>query len=1490
MKKFTILIALALIVSAVSAQNMPRRAFPAGRTLSSQGQVVNTLSTAINETGTVSSTPGSVQSPWMAPSGTSVLTEGFDGTTGVAMPAGWTMVNSATGTITASTLGAWMTTATTPHSGTRTAYINLANTTAVGYWGQLRSPALTLTAGKNYQISIWIYWGAGASTTYLDALTVYLLKGAFDTTNDPIIATVMDAGPFSGQTPMPQQIWTQYVVNVTPDETGSDYYLYFEAGNINAYTTPNATYKGGNLRVDDVSVQELTLKQNDLAITASAYPFSQVPATQTILPTLSADVKNWGSAPQTNVKVTVSHNGTVIGTSAPLASLDPLQTSTFTITSSDPVVVGDNTLTYTVSADLPDDDTSDNSFTTTFTGTTHLFATDDGSMATYISGTANYRYGSVYTFTQPTVLNQVQAYLYTGHNTTTNGYTLRIQAITGPNTADATIIYSQPFTAVASTAWTNVSLTTPQTLAAGSYFISIGVTTATNYLLADAGIQGRTPYASTNGTALSYGTGSAFLRLLVDLSANDIQIVPTSTGFPYAQVPLIIGQSLPFPNLPANVYNMGSAPQTNIVFSATYNGADMGSSTLASLASLTTTTMSITPPAGTLFPTTVGTSDLVYTVAQTETDNNPADNTLTCHFQMSDNVYAVDNVPATNIVGAGYGTANSRIGNIFTIPNTVLLTQVQIGFDNNAAAANERLVITRATNTTTINATDLFATVVNFTRPAGGGWITVNVPTTMLTPGMYFLAVQSLTADNHMVGCDPLLNNTIYLAASATATTLSAQTGTFGAGAIRMVLQALPANDASVTAITSPVSGKNLSTAETVTATITNLGSQPITSCDLELTVDGTVVATETYTGSGIATNATDNYTFTAKADLSQEGDHTIKVRAILTGDANNDNDSYTVTVNNLVCIATFPFSEDFGSNTYNCWTWSSNNTANTPGVATVSGNVLWRFTSSANATGTNAFYQYLFTPVLPESTYPLKVTFDIARSSTTAEAAVAVGYSTTDNAPTSFTWQTPTFTPTTTTLTTNSITVPAGAKYIAFNYQATARHSGSYYYIDNIHIDQLYDDDAAVTAITSPVSGPNLTAAETVIATVKNNGQNDITALDMELTVDGIVVATEPYTGTIAAGATYNYTFTATADLSAPGDHFVKVKAILTGDENADNDSLVVTVTNVMYTVNLLTSDDNLGTTLGSGVYPPSTNITIYAIPKMGNYFAKWSDNNTDNPRALTVTGDITLTATLGDNAAMLAQIAELEADTTNMGNQIRTLNGQITTLNNQITTLNNQITTLQSDNAALTTQVNELKTDTTNMGILIRSLQSQIADLNSQITILNGQITTLNGQITTLQADNTALTNQVTDLQNQITTLNGQITTLQADNADLTNQIIVLNGQITDLQNQLDVANDTIASLRQQLADCQAVSVPTVTASSINVYPNPVHSNGLLYIDGDNLKAGDKLEIYSMAGKLVSTHYATGINNYFNIGNLADGMYMLRCAGRNGIKFEVR
>ena len=105
--------------------------------------------------------------------------------------------------------------------------------------------------------------------------------------------------------------------------------------------------------------------------------------------------------------------------------------------------------------------------------------------------------------------------------------------------------------------------------------------------------------------------------------------------------------------------------------------------------------------------------------------------------------------------------------------------------------------------------------------------------------------------------------------------------------------------DVGVVNIISPVSS-TLGNAEEVSITIRNFGQDTQTSIPITLAVNGEEVATEVYTGS-LPRVREDTFTFTTTVDLSEVGEiYEITATTELPGDENSQNDSFSVSVENL--------------------------------------------------------------------------------------------------------------------------------------------------------------------------------------------------------------------------------------------------------------------------------------------------------------------------------------------------------------------------------------------------------------------------------------------------------------------------------------------------------------------------------------------------------------------------------------------------------------
>jgi hypothetical protein len=77
-------------------------------------------------------------------------------------------------------------------------------------------------------------------------------------------------------------------------------------------------------------------------------------------------------------------------------------------------------------------------------------------------------------------------------------------------------------------------------------------------------------------------------------------------------------------------------------------------------------------------------------------------------------------------------------------------------------------------------------------------------------------------------------------------------------------------------------------------------------------------------------------------------------------------------------------------------------------------------------------------------------------------------------------------------------------------------------------------------------------------------------------------------------------------------------------------------------------------------------------------------------------------------------------------------------------------------------------------------------------------------------------------------------------------------------------------------------STGVGTLAAGSLTIYPNPT-TGGRLTIENGDLKAGDKVELYSLTGSLVATfEVTTGAQTVINVSRLPKGVYIVKLGKR--------
>ena len=105
---------------------------------------------------------------------------------------------------------------------------------------------------------------------------------------------------------------------------------------------------------------------------------------------------------------------------------------------------------------------------------------------------------------------------------------------------------------------------------------------------------------------------------------------------------------------------------------------------------------------------------------------------------------------------------------------------------------------------------------------------------------------------------------------------------------------------------------------------------------------------------------------------------------------------------------------------------------------------------------------------------------------------------------------------------------------------------------------------DVGINNITEPNNGI-LTTTETVEVSIRNFGSATQSNIPLELRVDGNLVASETFGGSVAANDTATYSFTQTVDLSNSGQTYsIEVSTDLSGDEFEGNDAFTKEVTHL--------------------------------------------------------------------------------------------------------------------------------------------------------------------------------------------------------------------------------------------------------------------------------------------------------------------------------------
>jgi hypothetical protein len=390
-------------------------------------------------------------------------------------------------------------------------------------------------------------------------------------------------------------------------------------------------------------------------------------------------------------------------------------------------------------------------------------------------------------------------------------------------------------------------------------------------------------------------------------------------------------------------------------------------------------------------------------------------------------------------------------------------------------------------------------------------------------------------------------------------------------------------HDLGIINVIQPVSGCNLSAAETVEVQIKNLGTLSETNIPVSCKINGSTI-NGTYAGP-LNPGVTVNFTFTQTVNLSVPGAYNCTYYTGLTTDVDHTNDTVKNVITNTSDITSFPFYEDFESgNMYFALSDAANSgiavqngigNGGSAGLRMTGGTQsIWPANSGSTTTHAQAWNLYTdhharaytcnvdaTTLTSPELKLDLRQTystgilyswFRVLINDTiqlTSIDTVSDFHPATTNADP---FKTHIFDLQAYAGTNFKLTFQSSCKY-----DSVSSTVGDNVFLDNIIIREKPMNDISVTKWISPTGGQCGMGLEPVTIELTNAGVNSQTVIPVSYSIDnGNSWATDTIFITLLPGDTLLHTFTQTADFSIPATYHCLATGSLVGDGDLLNDT----------------------------------------------------------------------------------------------------------------------------------------------------------------------------------------------------------------------------------------------------------------------------------------------------------------------------------------------
>lgn len=388
-------------------------------------------------------------------------------------------------------------------------------------------------------------------------------------------------------------------------------------------------------------------------------------------------------------------------------------------------------------------------------------------------------------------------------------------------------------------------------------------------------------------------------------------------------------------------------------------------------------------------------------------------------------------------------------------------------------------------------------------------------------------------------------------------------------------LAPVPNHDLSVTQITNPASGCNLTANENVSILVTNNGTQTVTDPDFAFSINGGAAVTETYTGT-ISPMGTIAYTFTASSDFSTIGStYNVKAWSILATDPLAYNDTATIAVTTTASVTSLdepftsftnghvtPFPNGWTASPATGYRWEviSGQTPTTltgPSTDHTTGSGKYLFVESTNGV-TNAM-AYFTSACLDLTSYTLpRLTFwyhfygadinkmyvEVLSNGIWVKADSIVGQQ-----------QTAMASPWIKRAVTLSQPNIDKIRFVA------VRGAGGYgdLAIDDILIEESPTNDLRVVSWVAPVfTGCGTATVAQITVNVQNTGTSAITNPGVAYRVNSGTVVLDTLYSTIQPGSTVAFTYQQAFDFTPAGAYLIKAFINESTDTDPTNDTLV--------------------------------------------------------------------------------------------------------------------------------------------------------------------------------------------------------------------------------------------------------------------------------------------------------------------------------------------